>query len=175
MRPLVPLGRSGRHRGIPPRVVFLLVVTVVTIGALWLTSRGSSPRRDTATRHDAPRRPGATTTTRPTTTTAYRFAINSDWLPKSSSRYSESASAKAERDALGVAAAPTTTTVPVAAPPDSATTTTRPRSATTTTAAAKRPTTTAPPPATTVVTEPPTTLPPTVPDPPATPAGETTP
>lgn len=165
MSAIRPLGH-GRPRGaMQPRVLFLLAVTIVTLGVMWWAGRDSG-----RTVAGAPSsRPGRSTTTSgvATPTSAYRFDIDPAWLPKSSSRYSDSANAKAERDELGGAAQTTTVPPPVEEVGASSSTTaratmssTRPIGRTTTTVAA-----TAPP--ATVTTATPSTAPPTTvaPDP----------
>ena len=165
MFPLTPLPPTRPSRKLPPRVIFHLAVTVATIGDLWATSGSddSVASRPSATR-EGDQRTSTTAAPGATTTTAYRFAIDPAWQPKSSSRYSESAEAKAERDALGGAAA-TTTTAEVPAEPGSGATSTTRRGATTPTSRPRTPTsapavTAAPTTAAPVATAPPATEPP---------------
>jgi hypothetical protein len=114
MMPIGTLGAGPPRRSLRPRIVLLTAVTAVTVGLLvWTSLRGdgASPDRRTERSATTARRTDATTApTAATATTAHPFVLDPSWLPKGSSRYSESEESKRQADELQ--GATTTTTRP---------------------------------------------------------------
>jgi hypothetical protein len=111
MMPIGSLGARPPRRSTGPRIVFLAAVTAVTIGVLaWSSSGddGAPPRRHAERSATTAQRTAATSAPTSTPTTAHPFVLDPSWVPKGSSRYSESEESKLQADELQATSTTTT-------------------------------------------------------------------